>query len=226
MTRIAAALVAHVVPPLAALLLGAGPAFAAVAPPPDVKVEMMGVDFALPMHAAKSAVFIDVRGDAAFNAEHIEGAMAFSLEDLRAGKLPRLPKTMPLVVYCGCPHSLSEESARYLIAGGFQRVWVLDEGYFGWKDKGYPVTVNETEAARKVQMTVTGAAPGLAPGTRVYARHAASGQWEAGKLDAAGAFELHLPFYGVMKGEEIQILAGDRKQAIPFDPAGARVELR
>ena len=198
---------------------------AAVPPPPNVTVDMMGVDFALPMHAAKSAVFIDVRGDAAFSAEHIDGAMAFSLEDLREGKLPRLPKTMPLIVYCGCPHSLSEESARYLIAAGFQRVWVLDEGYYGWKDKGYPVTVTREKAAGKQQMPITGRAPGLAPGTRVYARHFASGQWEAGKVDTQGAFELHLPFYGVSAGEPIEILAGDRKASLSFDPAGAEVTL-
>ncbi len=198
---------------------------AAVPPPPNVQVEMMGVDFALPMHNAKSAVFIDVRGDAAFAAEHVEGAMVFSLEDLRDGKLPRLPKTTPLIVYCGCPHSLSEESARYLIAAGFQRVWVLDEGYYGWKDKGYPVTINREKAAAKQQMPVLGRAPGLAPGTRVYARHAASGQWEAGKVDAQGAFELHLPFYGVPAGAPIEIIAGDRKASLRFDPSGAEVTL-
>lgn len=198
---------------------------AAVPPPPNVTVEMMGVDFALPLHAAKSAVFMDVRGDAAFAAEHIEGAMAFSLEDLRAGKLPRLPRTTALIIYCGCPHSLSEESARYLIAAGFTRVWVLDEGYYGWKDKGYPVTVNREKAAGKQRMPIVGRAPGLPAGTRVYARHVASGQWEAGKLDDRGGFELHLPFYGVATGEPIEILAGDRKASLRFDPTGADVVL-
>lgn len=50
-----------------------------------------------------------------------------------------LPKDKWLVCYCGCPHAESGRLADELLASGFTKVTILDEGFFVWRDRGYPV---------------------------------------------------------------------------------------
>lgn len=208
-------------------LLVAAPVGAQVQPPPELEVPYIGADMVKPLYDRGEVVMIDVRGDTAYRAEHIRGALNFSLVMLREGKMPPLPKTMPLVTYCGCPHSMAEEGARYLRAAGFEQVYVLDEGFEYWKQQGYPVNIDHSKAGALRKMTLTGFVPGLPAGTRVYAHHADSDQWEAGLLAADGSFELHLPFYGVDEAAAIVVMAGDRRATVPFRAGGsARVDLR
>ena len=53
--------------------------------------------------------------------------------------LSKLPKDKWIVTYCACPHAEAEEAARQLTKNGYTKVKVMDEGYFGWVDKKYPV---------------------------------------------------------------------------------------
>lgn len=189
--------------------------------PPQVQVDYMSAVMAKSLFDAGGAIFIDVRGRTAFAAEHIPGSMRVELPDLRAGRLPPLPREMPLVIYCGCPHSLSDEAARYLRAGGFQSVFVLDEGYYGWKELGYPVTIGP-EASSLRRMQIHGRAPALPAGTRIYARHADSDQWEAARIDGDGRFEMHLPFYNVPDGAAVEVRVADRQAVVRFEADAER----
>ena len=54
--------------------------------------------------------------------------------------LASLPRDKWIVTYCGCPHAISGQAADTLLEAGFEKVGVLDEGFFVWQDLGYPVS--------------------------------------------------------------------------------------
>ena len=66
--------------------------------------------------------------------------MTFYGEYGREQFLAQLPLDRWYVAYCGCPHSISGQLYDLLIAAGYPKVKVLDEGFFVWQDRGYPTT--------------------------------------------------------------------------------------
>jgi cytochrome c oxidase cbb3-type subunit 3/ubiquinol-cytochrome c reductase cytochrome c subunit len=81
--------------------------------------------------------FLDARAPSDYVAEHIAGAVSVPFYD-PAPYLQVLPKDAWLVCYCACPHAESGQLAQKLLAQGFSKVTVLDEGFRVWKQKGYP----------------------------------------------------------------------------------------
>jgi len=82
---------------------------------------------------------VDARPSSDYFLEHITGAVNvpfYSAEDY----VEQLPRDTWIVVYCACPHAESGQVADLLEANGFTKVKVLDEGFFYWKEQGYPVT--------------------------------------------------------------------------------------
>lgn len=188
-------------------------------------VPMIGADFAKVYYDSGQAKFLDVRGDTAFGAERIAGATSVSLLDIRNGIFPDWPRDQLIVAYCGCPHSMSAEAAGIMRRRGFSNVYVLNEGFYYWKEKGYPIEADTVEGKPLRRMTIRGQATGLPPGTPVYAAHEPSGQLEAAEVHADGSFELHLPFYGVGDGEPIRVYADGREAIAAFSEAGTEVSL-
>ncbi|MBI4347358.1 MAG: c-type cytochrome [Elusimicrobia bacterium] len=82
--------------------------------------------------------FLDARAASDYLTEHIKGAVSVPFYD-PAPYLPALPKDTWLICYCACPHSASGHLAGKLLAAGFRKVTVLDEGYLYWKNKKYGV---------------------------------------------------------------------------------------
>lgn len=82
--------------------------------------------------------FLDARAASDYLTEHIKGAVSVPFYD-PAPYLSALPKDTWLICYCACPHSASGHLAGKLLAAGFKKVTVLDEGYLYWKDKKYGV---------------------------------------------------------------------------------------
>jgi len=82
--------------------------------------------------------FLDARAGSDYVEEHIAGAASVPFYEAR-DYLFALPKDKWLVSYCGCPHAESGVLADTLLANGFTKVTILDEGYFVWRDRGYPV---------------------------------------------------------------------------------------
>ena len=81
-------------------------------------------------------VVLDARAPSDYMNEHITGAVSvpfYEPEPYFAG----LPKSSWLVCYCGCPHAESGQLAQKLLANGFTKVTVLDEGLGFWKTKKY-----------------------------------------------------------------------------------------
>ena len=85
----------------------------------------------------------DARPPTDYVAEHIAGAVNVPFYDADA-YVDELPTDASIVAYCGCPHAASGALADRLAKRGFSRVKVLDEGFFIWRDKGYPVKSGPT----------------------------------------------------------------------------------
>ncbi len=81
------------------------------------------------LHGARGSDFVD---------SHIAGANDVPFYE--AGEyLFALPKDNWLVCHCACPHAESGKLLDTLLANGFTKVTILDEGFFVWRDRGYPV---------------------------------------------------------------------------------------
>ena len=56
-----------------------------------------------------------------------------------------LPRERWIVTYCACPHAESGDLAAKLVAAGFTKVTVLNEGLGYWKSKGYKTQTGATQ---------------------------------------------------------------------------------
>ncbi|MFO0676558.1 MAG: c-type cytochrome [Polyangiaceae bacterium] len=82
--------------------------------------------------------FLDARAPSDYVEGHIAGANDVPFYDATK-YVTLLPKDRWLVSYCGCPHAESGKLADTLYEHGFTKVTILDEGFFVWSDRGYPV---------------------------------------------------------------------------------------
>lgn len=105
--------------------LGADPDFV------SAQVVMAALD------AKAQLVIVDARPPSDYVNEHIAGAVSVPFYDV-ADFVAQLPKEVATVTYCGCPHAESGIVAKALKAAGHGTVKVLDEGFFFWKEQGYP----------------------------------------------------------------------------------------
>jgi cytochrome c oxidase cbb3-type subunit 3/ubiquinol-cytochrome c reductase cytochrome c subunit len=79
---------------------------------------------------------LDARAPSDYLGSHISGAVSVPFYDPDP-YLALLPKDTWLVCYCGCPHAESGQLAHKLVAHGFKKVTVLDEGINAWRARGY-----------------------------------------------------------------------------------------
>ncbi|MBK8409997.1 MAG: c-type cytochrome [Sandaracinaceae bacterium] len=84
-------------------------------------------------------VLLDARAVSDWRSMHLPGALpAPFYDDTEAlGRVPR--DGTQVVVYCGCPHAAADRVASRLREMGYERVAVIDEGLFFWRDQGYPL---------------------------------------------------------------------------------------
>ncbi|MEO8875153.1 MAG: c-type cytochrome, partial [Polyangiaceae bacterium] len=86
---------------------------------------------------AKLAI-LDERAPSDYTNEHIAGAVSVPFYDPDP-YFSGLPRDAWLVCYCACPHAESGQLAHKLLAQGFHKVTVLDEGLNVWRTRKYPV---------------------------------------------------------------------------------------
>jgi cytochrome c oxidase cbb3-type subunit 3/ubiquinol-cytochrome c reductase cytochrome c subunit len=79
---------------------------------------------------------LDARAPSDYTGNHIRGAVSVPFYDPDP-YIDALPKDAWLVCYCGCPHAESGQLAHKLMAKGFTKVAVLDEGLGYWVRKKY-----------------------------------------------------------------------------------------
>ena len=85
---------------------------------------------------------LDARAPSDYTNEHIAGAVSVPFYDVEP-YVTGLPKNSWLVCYCSCPHAESSNLAQALVAKGFSKVTVLDEGLGVWRSKKYGTTTGE-----------------------------------------------------------------------------------
>lgn len=90
------------------------------------------------LDAGAKMVVIDARPPLDYVTGHIAGSVSVPFYDVTSF-VDQLPNDTQLVVYCGCPHAESTAAAEVLEDNGFVDVKVIDEGYYYWRDEGYPV---------------------------------------------------------------------------------------
>jgi cytochrome c oxidase cbb3-type subunit III len=79
---------------------------------------------------------LDARAPSDYLNEHIVGAVSVPFYDPDP-YLADLPKQTWLVCYCACPHAESGQLAQKLMATGFAKVTILDEGLGVWRARKY-----------------------------------------------------------------------------------------
>ncbi len=85
---------------------------------------------------------LDARAPTDYTNEHIAGAVSVPFYD-PTPYFDKLPRDAWLVCYCACPHAESGELAGKLVAAGFKKVTVLDEGLGFWKTKGFKTSTGD-----------------------------------------------------------------------------------
>ena len=83
-------------------------------------------------------IIADARTPSDYVARHIRDAVSVPFYEPEK-YVDRLPKDVTIVAYCGCPHAASGSLVDKLAQLGYTRLKVLDEGFFVWRDKGYPL---------------------------------------------------------------------------------------
>lgn len=92
------------------------------------------------MESGEAFVLIDARPTADYLESHLLGALSIPFYDIQ-NYIDDLPRDYFVITYCGCPHAVSGQAADALLAAGFEKVAVLDEGYYFWRDQGWPLEV-------------------------------------------------------------------------------------
>ena len=86
--------------------------------------------------SGKRVIISDARPFSDYLTEHISGSIAVPFYEVE-NAAEFLPKDTWIITYCGCPHAISGQAAESFKELGFDKVGVLDEGFYHWKDMGY-----------------------------------------------------------------------------------------
>ncbi|NPA79928.1 MAG: rhodanese-like domain-containing protein [Thermotogae bacterium] len=162
---------------------------------------------------------VDVRSSYEYRIEHIKGAISAPLRFLEEHlKNGIIPTDRPIVFYCGCPHHLSTLAARKAEGMGLKDVYVLDDGFFVWRDKGYP-TEGEKKGKRPNFFFVKGKV--MLDGLpfkygMLFFVDKRNGQVEIERTDGKGRYEGRLPFYDIEPGDTILVYVGSFENSLLF----------
>jgi mono/diheme cytochrome c family protein/rhodanese-related sulfurtransferase len=108
-------------------------------------------------------ILFDARAVSDWRAGHLPGALPapFYADDEALRRVPN--DGTQIVVYCGCPHVAADRLAARLRAAGYPRVAVIDEGFYHWRDEGYPLVLEPQGAAAAAGETEARGSAGAAP---------------------------------------------------------------
>jgi len=159
-----------------------------------VDVPLAPIDATHHWYRRRAARFVDARGQSQYDRSHVTGAVLSPAPD-GTGDDPveAWPTDDRIVCYCGCPHHLSSLRAASRIENGYEQVYVIDEGFWEWQDRGYPVAGDEVSTTPAVQR-ISGLTAADYAGQMAWAWHEPTGQREATPIGDDGAYTLELHF--------------------------------
>ncbi len=157
---------------------------------------------------SRTLVF-DVRAKASYQHSHIRDAVSmpygqFESEDVVA--LGEVTPDTPIVTYCGCPHHLAGLVADQLTEWGYRNVRVLHEGFWYWRDNGFPVVGAQAQSVTTLRFA--GRLESADEGTDVFISHTRNGQLEAVAVDASGQFETEFHVLGFRADDRFEVRVG------------------
>ena len=164
-----------------------------------VQVPLAPIEATHYWYKRREARFVDARGPRSYQAAHVYGAvLSPAPKEYRAPNDPvnDWPKDDRIVCYCGCPHHLSSIRASQLINEGYEKVYVINEGFGEWQRRGYPMAGNQVQSPPK-KWVLRGVTDASYAGQNAWARHPDSEQVESTDIAEDGSYELHLKFYDV-----------------------------
>lgn len=93
--------------------------------------------------------FVDARTRENYALGHIRGAVRLQLEDFQKGVPPKLgliPRENKIVVYCsGGNCDESERVAEQLEGSGYRNIYIIHDGFPGWKAMNFPIEIAEDD---------------------------------------------------------------------------------
>jgi len=171
-----------------------------------VAVPLAPVDVANYWYRRGEARMVDARGREQYDTSHVYGAVLSPAGRGGADGDPVVewPEGDRIVCYCGCPHHLSSIRAASLIDAGYEEVYVIDEGFWEWHGRDYPMAgtnLSETPFGHVVR----GRADTRFAGETAWARHEPSGQREATTIGDDGRYSMTLRFVDVDRDSPIRV---------------------
>ncbi len=91
------------------------------------------------LDAGQALIIADARATSDYLEQHITGSISIPFYNIERA-IAALPRDRFIVAYCGCPHAASGRLVDALREAGFTQTAVLDEGFYVWRDRGYPLT--------------------------------------------------------------------------------------
>ena len=168
-------------------------------------VPLAPIDVTYYWYRLRDARFADTRGESSYKKSHVLGAVLSPAPDGReADPVEQWSKEDRIVCYCGCPHHLSSLRAAELIRDGYENVYVIDEGFWEWHDRGYPMAGSEISTQPAVHR-IRGRTDTQYAGETAWAWHERSGQREATEIGDRGEYLLELRFSDVSLDSPIRI---------------------
>lgn len=157
-----------------------------------VAVPLVPINDAIEWHRNDTAVFVDARGEPQYEKAHIKGAVNSHVSDgSDPGAVGQFSTDTRIVTYCGCPHHLSSIRALSLLTIGYEEVYALDEGFFEWQDRGYPLAGEDVDSQADLHV-VKGRTNPASVGRYSFAHY--DGRIEAAPIAADGTYALHIRF--------------------------------
>jgi rhodanese-related sulfurtransferase len=96
------------------------------------------------LSAGRRMILLDARPMSDWLTGHLPGALPVPFY-ADPETIERIPTDgTQVVIYCGCPHAAADRVAHRLKDRGVTNVAVLNEGFWHWKDNGYPVVTGES----------------------------------------------------------------------------------
>ncbi|WP_276301128.1 rhodanese-like domain-containing protein [Halorussus lipolyticus] len=172
-----------------------------------VQVPLAPVDVVHYWYKRGEARIADARGEKQYKTSRVYGSvLSQASPNRRASDDPVMdwPKDDRIVCYCGCPHHLSSIRASQLINEGYENVYVIDEGFWEWHDRGYPMRGNDVDSTPK-NWVIKGETQADFAGENAWARHRKTQQVESTDIADEGSYELHLKFHEVGPDSTIQV---------------------
>ncbi|QJW91898.1 rhodanese-like domain-containing protein [Spirosoma taeanense] len=96
-----------------------------------------------------NVVLLDTRSKAEYDVSHLPNAHWVGYDDFDLKRVPSIPRTANIVLYCSVGYR-SEKVGEKLLAAGYQHVYNLYGSLFEWVNEGNPVVDNQGKPTQRV----------------------------------------------------------------------------